>query len=202
MRKPKGFSDAELLDCFRKTRPPDDAVRYVYKTFFAMCSSIVLKGGGNQQDAEDIFQETVVSFIEMVRSGRFREESAVGSMLFAMTRNLWLNEIRRRGRAEKRATDFETKRQIDDKDRAFGILDRELSERLLGQVKELGETCREILLAFYFDELPMREILPRFGFLNEQVLRNRKYKCMRQLEEKLNANPDLLDYFKTALYHE
>jgi hypothetical protein len=48
----------------------------------------------------------------------------------------------------------------------------------------------------------MREILPRFGFLNEQVLRNRKYKCMRQLEEKLKANPEILDFFKTALYHE
>ncbi|WP_431215415.1 hypothetical protein ACQ86N_12370 [Puia sp. P3] len=72
MSKTRGFSDVGLLDCLRQARPPDEAVRFIYKTYFRMCSSVVIKGSGNHQDAEDIFQEAVVSFIEMVRSGRFR----------------------------------------------------------------------------------------------------------------------------------
>jgi RNA polymerase sigma factor (sigma-70 family) len=202
MSKTRGFSDVGLLDCLRQARPPDEAVRFIYKTYFRMCSSVVIKGGGNHQDAEDIFQEAVVSFIEMVRSGRFRAESAVSSMLFSITRNLWLNEIRRRGRAEKRAIGFEVSKESPGPGQDFVFAEKELSRKLLEQVDELGDTCKAILLAFYFEELPMREILPRFGFLNEQVLRNRKYKCMRQLEEKLKANPEILDFFKTALYHE
>ncbi|WP_431215416.1 RNA polymerase sigma factor [Puia sp. P3] len=122
--------------------------------------------------------------------------------MFSITRNLWLNEIRRRGRAEKRAIGFEASKESPEPGQDFIFAEKELGRKLLEQVEELGDTCKAILLAFYFEELPMREILPRFGFLNEQVLRNRKYKCMRQLEEKLKANPEILDFFKTALYHE
>jgi len=36
-------------------------------------------------------------------------------------------------------------------------------------------------------------------YQNEQVLRNKKYKCLKSLEQMLTADPELAQRFKNAL---
>ncbi|MEJ7610241.1 MAG: hypothetical protein WKF88_03575 [Ferruginibacter sp.] len=45
----------------------------------------------------------------------------------------------------------------------------------------------------------MKEILMQTGYENEQVVRNRKYKCLKQLEKMITANPALKETFKNLL---
>ena len=42
---------------------------------------------------------------------------------------------------------------------------------------------------FYYENLPMKEILEKTEYETEQVVRNKKYKCLKQLEQMLNENP-------------
>lgn len=46
----------------------------------------------------------------------------------------------------------------------------------------------------------MKEILETMHYENEQVVRNKKYKCLKQLEEMVNANPALKQTLKNLLH--
>jgi len=201
MTKTGRYSDKEILEALRLAHPPDWAVRQLYIDCFDMAGSYVLKNSGTPQDAEDIFQDAVVSFIEMVEDGRFRAESSISSFLYSQTRHRWLNELRRRGRAQRRERDF-VQGPSTAADAANGINQRELNGQVMQLIDTLGEVCRKILLAFYYENLPIREILSRVDYQNEQVLRNKKTKCMKELVGILAANDQLLQYFKEAINHE
>ncbi|HTI08246.1 MAG TPA: sigma-70 family RNA polymerase sigma factor [Puia sp.] len=196
------YTDADLLNAFQLVKPPDQAIRHLYRTCFLMARSYVLQNSGNEQDAEDIFQESVISLIEMVRNGKFRGESSISSCLYSITRHLWLNELRRKGRALKREARFDRENFSPEPDLDKLLGGEKLRAQLMQMIEALGENCKKILVAFYYDDLPMKEIMGLVNYQNEQVLRNKKYKCMKQLEEALTGKLPLLQYFKSALYHE
>ena len=82
------------------------------------------------------------------------------------------------------------------------IANREQKAQLMGIVDSLGETCKKILLAFYFDNLAMKDILQNLQYENEQVVRNKKYKCLKQLEQMMTAQPQLAKNLKSVLLYE
>ena len=53
----------------------------------------------------------------------------------------------------------------------------------------MGESCRKILSLFYYENLSMKEIVSQMHYENEQVVRNKKYKCLQQLTDKIKQNP-------------
>jgi DNA-directed RNA polymerase specialized sigma subunit len=67
-------------------------------------------------------------------------------------------------------------------------------------VDELGEMCKKILLMFYYENLSMKEILTNLEYENEQVVRNKKYKCLKQLEQMIEINPSLKKTLKNLLH--
>ena len=46
----------------------------------------------------------------------------------------------------------------------------------------------------------MKKILETMHYENEQVLRNKKYKCLKQLEHMLEENPALKNTLKNLLH--
>ena len=66
--------------------------------------------------------------------------------------------------------------------------------------EKLGEKCKQLLMLVYYEGLSMNEIVDQMpDYQNEQVLRNKKYKCMKQLEQMMQENESLRTQFKNAL---
>ena len=53
----------------------------------------------------------------------------------------------------------------------------------------LGDACKKILTLFYYENLSMKEMVSHLHYENEQVVRNKKYKCLQQLTGILKENP-------------
>jgi DNA-directed RNA polymerase specialized sigma24 family protein len=117
-----------------------------------------------------------------------------------MNRHSWLNELKRRGREVKREERYEAEQDNIELDAAHAIAHREEKNELMKIVSALGDACKKILLMFYYDNLSMKEILDNTEFENEQVVRNKKYKCLKQLGEMINKDPLLMNTFKNALH--
>lgn len=197
----EGFSDAALVDNLSSGRESDDAIRFLYREHFAFLSRYVLNNNGNEQDAEDIFQEVIVAFVNLVKAGKFRGESSVKTFLYSLNKNIWLNEIKRRGRAVAREEKYEkqhTERQEPTADVALEI--SQTKAALMKTVDELGENCKKILLLFYFENRSMKEILTALPYENEQVVRNKKSKCLKKLESLIAANPGLYHQLKNYIH--
>jgi RNA polymerase sigma factor (sigma-70 family) len=189
MNKKSRFSDSELVEAIREKEMLEQAILQLYQDHAEITSSFIMGKGGTEQDADDIFQETVVSFIDSVQKEKFRQESGIRTFLISISKNLWYNEIRRRQRAGNREKIFETGREQEEAGISETIQDRELKQQLNQLLIELGESCRKILELFYYENLSMKEIVSHLHYENEQVVRNKKYKCLQQLADKMKQNP-------------
>jgi RNA polymerase sigma factor (sigma-70 family) len=196
----KNLSDAELVSSLRSGKRVDEAIKTVYRDYFESLSWFIMNNSGSRQDAEDIFQEVVINFIELVQKDKFRGESSVNTFLFSMNRHTWLNELKRRGRAELREIKYEDARDKEEADVSNTIADREIKNQLMQLVGQLGETCKKILVMFYYENLSMKETLEGLEYENEQVVRNKKYKCLKQLEQMITKNPALQQTLKNLLH--
>jgi len=189
MNKKIRFSDSELVEAIGERDMQEQAILQLYEDHAEITRSFIKGKGGTEQDADDIFQETVVSFIDSVQKGKFRQESGIRTFLISISKNLWYNEIRRRQRAGNREKRFESDREQEETGISEVIQDRELKQQLNQLLKDLGESCRKILELFYYENLSMKEIVSHLHYENEQVVRNKKYKCLQQLTDKLKENP-------------
>ena len=195
-------SDEAVLEALRTNRGMDKAIRYLYEQYYDVLSIYTKQNSGNDQDAEDVFQEVIVTFIELVNQGKFRGESSIKTFLYSLNRHIWLNELKKRNRMQARNVKFESARQQVEPDVSGYIAGREARQQVMQVIEQLGEACKQVLLAFYYRELSVKEMLAFLPYENEQVVRNKKYKCLKKLEELLYEDPNLANNLKTILSYE
>jgi len=196
----RNFPDSELVANLRTGKRMDETIKAIYRKHFDSLSWYVMNNSGSRQDAEDVFQEVMVAFIELVQKDKFRGESSVKTFLYSLNRHTWLNELKRRGRSLAREEKYEKGQVQTEPDTSDLIADREGRNEVMRLVGELGETCRKILLLFYYENFSMKEILDATEYENEQVVRNKKYKCLKQLEQMITENPILKQTLKNLLH--
>ena len=199
MRLNKSYSDAELSEAIRNGSEIDQAIRFMYEKYYELMERLIKSNSGNAEDAEDIFQEVILAFIEMVQKNKYRGEASVKSMFYTLTRNLWITELRKRNSTLKRNEYFEGDRDVVEQDVTDYLAYKENQKYVLDLFEQLGDKCKEILTLFYFEGLSMKEILDKVSYQNEQVLRNKKYKCVKELIDKVQGSPSIFKDLKTAL---
>jgi len=64
-----------------------------------------------------------------------------------------------------------------------------MKQQLRELLYKLDEPCRKILLLFYYENLSMKEMVDHLPYENEQVVRNKKYKCLQQLTSYVKNDP-------------
>ena len=189
MRAQEQYTDAELIAAISAGSELNDAIRYIYRQYSQATSSFIMQHGGSEQDADDIFQETVVAFIEVVQKGKYRMEASVKTFLNSIARNYWFNEIKKRDRSGLRDKQFEQSRDKNEADVSHHITEMERKRQLRDLVDQLGDSCRKVLLLFYYENLSMKEMVDHLPYDNEQVVRNKKYKCLQALTGLIKDNP-------------
>ena len=189
MEAGRKLPDSSILQIIRSDKAPDEAIRQLYRMQFGIAKAYIKQNNGTDEDAEDIFQEVMLSFIELVKKDKFRGDSSITTFLYAITRNTWLNELKKRGRSKLRDEKFEKAKDNTGMDVSHYIVHRELKAQLMQVVDSLGETCKKILLAFYYDNLAIKDILQTLQYENEQVVRNKKSKCLQSLTGLVKNHP-------------
>lgn len=202
METNKIYPDATVIANLRSGNDFDSTIRYLYKVNYRKVEVYIVQNKGSEEDAQDVFQEVMVTFIELVKHEKFRGESSISTFLLALSRNTWLNELKKRGRALLRDEKFEKAKSTRDDDISKYMVHREMRNQVMQLLNNIGDTCKKILLAVYYENLSMKEILLQLDYENEQVVRNKKYKCLKQLEQVLATRPDVANNLKSILYYE
>ncbi|MEO0330234.1 MAG: sigma-70 family RNA polymerase sigma factor [Bacteroidota bacterium] len=193
------YEDQDVIEAILHSNSLDPIVRYLYRTNFDSVANYIRSNSGNDEDAEDFFQEAIVVFINIVRKGNFRGDSSIKTFLYSIARNLWRNELKRQNRALMRETNYYEQSEKEEQDIQDSISENEVKNQLLGLLEKLGDNCKKILLMFYYENLPMKEIFQHMGYETEQVARNMKYRCMNKLKELLNEHPEMKQNFRSLL---
>ena len=172
------MSDLELLQALRIGQA-EQAFTQLYRQLPDVMA-LVRTHGGSRTEARDLFQDALVIIHEKVQDTDFACSGPMAAYLYGVCRNLWLSELRLKGKAgkyinalaaqpndEQPATDNEPLTQL--AERAFAML---------------GEKCRELLTRFYLNNEPLAVIAQAFGYAGEGAAKTRKYKCLEQAREK------------------
>jgi RNA polymerase sigma factor (sigma-70 family) len=195
------YSDQELINAILNRENINNAIRFMYDGYYRYLENYVLQNSGNGDDAADIIQETFLVFIKIVEENKYRQESGVKSFLYSIVKNLWITELRKRKSMGIRNEIFENTKESVSPDISYNLVKHESNQLIMELFQSLGEKCKNILLLFYYENLPMKEIMEKEDFSSEQVLRNKKHKCLKSLIEKVQSDEKTYSSVKNALQY-
>lgn len=202
MKLNRNLTDQEILDKIQSKTNPNLAISQLYSQYYDMLEHYILQNSGSADDAADQIQEVMLVFVKMVKAEKYRGEASIKSFLYSVCKNLWITELRKRKSSSLRNEKYEWEKDQLDPDISEQIIRNENLKLVMDLFQKLGEKCKQILTLFYFDELPMKEISEKLEFSSEQVLRNKKYKCLQNLTDQVKSAPALSQNLQKALRHE
>lgn len=147
-----------------------------------MILQLVVMNNGTEDDAKDVFQESVIVLYDRVKKGNFELSSKLKTFIYSVCRRLWLKKLTYKSRNAGNLKDFEETLPVEEyvedyeeKDRQFKLMEAAL--------QRLGEPCRTIIEDFYINNKSMQEICIKFGYTNADNAKNQKYKCLQRLKK-------------------
>ncbi|MFN3759819.1 MAG: RNA polymerase sigma factor [Algoriphagus aquaeductus] len=202
MKLSRHLNDQEILDQIKSKSNPNQAISQLYSQHYGMLEHLILTNTGQAEDAADIIQEAMLVVVKMIRNEKFRGESSLKSFLYSICKNLWINELRKRKSNQYRNEQYENEKSQIDLSVVEEIQQMENLRFVMNLFETLGEKCKQVLTLFYFEELSMRDICEKLAFSSEQVLRNKKYKCLQSLIQQVQSSTSLSEKLLKALRHE
>lgn len=202
MKLIKNASDAEITNMIFTKKDHNLAIAQLYEQHYGLLENLVLQNSGTEDDAADIIQESMLVLVQMITSEKFRGDSSIKSILYSIAKNKWISEIRKRKSTQSRHESYDS---MDDKispDVSEAITKQENLNYVMSLFGKLGDVCRKILQLYYYEELAMKEICEQLEFSSEQVLRNKKYKCLKSLTDSVKASAELSTTLQKILRNE
>jgi RNA polymerase sigma factor (sigma-70 family) len=177
------MKDSEI---FEQIKAGDEkALGLLYKKYYRMMTNLVLSNNGTEQEAKDIYQEALVVFWQKTISGKLVLTSKISTYIYSICQNLWRKELDRKKRLSHEEKDSVEYQTFETEERSRII------RECLGQ---LDETCKNVLMYYYFDGLSMQDIADKLGFANTDTTKTKKYKCKKKLDDLVKAQYSKSDF--------
>jgi RNA polymerase sigma factor (sigma-70 family) len=98
---------------------------------------------------------------------------------------LWRKELERKSRLSNEEKD----------DVEYQDMESDERERIIREcINELGDTCRRILMYYYFDGMSMNDIAEKLGYANTDTAKTKKYKCKKRLDDLVKSKYTASDF--------
>lgn len=166
------MTDEKVLELIRSGN--EKALEFLYKKNYRMVVRLIMRNSGSEDEAKDIFQDTLVVFWEKIRSNKLVLTSKISTYLFSVAQNLWRKELDRKIRNSGEMKDGVSQPDWERKEK---------SDIIQQCLQSLSETCRRILTLYYFDQLSMVDLAREMGFANADTAKTKKYKCKNELDK-------------------
>ena len=168
------MTDQAIIEHLRSNRY-SNAVKGLYNAYPAV-KKYILVNNGSKEDAEDIFQDSLVILYKNANKPEFSLSSSLQTYLLAITKNLWREALRKKGRLPL----IQDETEIVDNTEPGNEGARKVAELAFNF---LGKKCKELLIAFYFKKDSYQQIAKLLRFSSEKVVKNQKYRCLQKAKE-------------------
>ncbi|MEO6151406.1 MAG: sigma-70 family RNA polymerase sigma factor [Mucilaginibacter sp.] len=145
----------------------------LYKKAFPAAANYVRKMGGSFDEAKDVFQDALVIYYEKAVTVPTPVNTSDAAYLLGITRHLWLKKNRENNLLQPLDT-----YECGDKEEHLPS-----SDKLMYYLETAGQKCMEMLRAFYYDKLPVKDIATLFGYSGERSATVQKYKCLEKVRD-------------------
>ncbi len=177
------MTDQEIFE--RICQGDERALEELYSKYYRMMTKLVISNSGTEEEAKDIYQEALVVFWQKAVSGNLVLTSKISTYVYSICQNLWRKELDRKKRLSNEEKDGVEYSNYDQQERA----------RIIQEcINDLGETCRNVLMFYYFDGMSMQDIADKLGFANTNTAKTKKYKCKKKLDDLVKSRYSEQDF--------
>lgn len=160
------FSSIELRETFFMA---------LYKKAFSPVAHYVARMGGSLEEAQDIFQDTLVVYYEKVTSAQAEIIVNEKAYVLGIAKKMWLQRYKASTKNQP-LNDFDTE-VLPDEQLATG--------KILYYLETAGKKCMELLKAYYYDRLQVNNVTALFGYSSAHSATVAKYKCLEKVRETI-----------------
>ena len=161
----------------------------LYKNYYAMVKAIVKKYNGSKDDADDVFQEMLIVLIREIENGRVDERKDLKNFIYTISKNIYINMAKKNAR-QNSLNDIQES-YIEDVPVKNHLEIQQSETLILDIIKQLGNTCYELLRSIIFENKRQEVIAKQMGLSDSNVVKTYKNRCKNKLIELLKNKPKL-----------
>ena len=177
------FTDEQIMDGLYRKDP--SVLRYLYKIQLGKIEGFIAKRGGDRETARDIFQEAMMIVYNKVRNKELVLTCSFSTYLFAVCKNLWLQETRSRN---YHVIDHAQMDNVVEESAEDDEITNQLVELVKYHFSKLTEDCQKIL-ELHFRRKSLTDICEILRYKDEKYAADRKYRCKKYLFNSVTADP-------------
>ncbi|MEM9339160.1 MAG: sigma-70 family RNA polymerase sigma factor [Bacteroidota bacterium] len=154
----------------------------------------IIKNGGSEEEAKDVFQDAMVITHKKLRERDFELTSTLGTYLIGVSKKIWSNRQRKLTREVKMEVTSDLEHPDDD------VLEKWDEEERVNLFQKhflrLSQDCQD-LLRLFFEKKSMKQIAEMRN-TTEGYVKKRKFKCKSSLLKMVTEDP----LFNELKHHE
>ncbi|MEQ9442218.1 MAG: sigma-70 family RNA polymerase sigma factor [Cyclobacteriaceae bacterium] len=194
------MTDQKVIELLKSgnQQEKNQAVIYIQQKFFPMYRSIIRKRGAHDPE-KALLHESLVVLYQKVRQQKFILTGRLTSFLYSVCDRITLTYLRENGKEVKKENMEEITEEVLRKHYQFDNLPEINSlisiddqsflsyESIRQEIQRLGSPCQDILFAYYFHQVRIKEIADELGYASENSAKQAKFKCLERLKKQMNA---------------
>jgi RNA polymerase sigma factor (sigma-70 family) len=160
----------------------EEALNRLYTGYFPMVLQFILNNNGDEDDAKDVYQESIIILYSKIQGGDFELTSKLKTYIYSVSRRIWLKKLAQQSKKTNNVQEFEDVIAVEDDVELHE--EKELQfDKMDSALQHLGEPCKTIIQDFYINNLSMQDISEKFGYTNTDNAKTQKYKCLQRLKK-------------------
>lgn len=176
-----------------KTGDNHRVLEYLYKRIYPRVKAYVCRNSGTAEDAFDIFQDAIVCLCRSAREGTYKEKYEVAGFLYSVSRNLWINKVKRENRSVKWTEGMDIAETYDFSN---DIITDQKARTIREVIKRLGEKCFKLLQYTFYQNRSNEEVCELMNFATVNAVKTQKYKCKQKLLNIMEEDAQLKEIFE------
>lgn len=188
------YSDSAIVEGLKLNS--DFIIKYVYKEFFPTIKFLIKKNTGIDEDAEDIFQESLLIILKNVQKDDFYLTCTFLTYLYSISRNLWMQRLKLK---RKTSDNFELLEKFMDIPESATKEMADIEQLRYHIYKEhfnaMEKDCQRILL-LSLQKYSSKEIADTMGYGSENYAKTKKYNCKERLKKAIMDDPRMEETFE------
>ena len=160
----------------------EEALNRLYTGYFPMVLQFILNNNGDEDDAKDVYQESIIVVYNKIQSGDFELTSKLKTYIYSISRRIWLKKLAQQSKKTNNISEFEDVIAVEEDLEQHEAKDLQF-DKMDSALQQLGEPCKTIIQDFYINNLSMQDISEKFGYTNTDNAKTQKYKCLQRLKK-------------------
>lgn len=189
------IEESQIPDLIKQGRDKE-AIDLLYKNILPVVKKYVTRNSGTPDDAEDLFQEAVVSFYQSVMTGKFNSKYTVYGFVYKICLYRWINKERR---DKKVAYKSDLEQGFEETFSDIAVVEEEIEDEpsiFKRLMTPLGDKCKELLNYAIIKDMLIEDIQIRMNFPSKTAVSMQIGRCKDKLMGELEKNPAILNKLK------